>query len=81
LIKFDVKGAEVLTLKCGIGTKPKKNKTIIIEFHCRDNYMTRLLKEPGYSISSSVERAGIHADSKYINGHIIAELIEYCDTS
>jgi hypothetical protein len=29
----------------------------------------------GYSISSN-ERPGIHTDPKYVNGHIIAELIE-----
>jgi hypothetical protein len=79
LIKIDVEGAELLTLKGAIQTlKQKRIKTMIIEFHCRENYdyMIRLLKESGYSISSSKERPGIHTDPKYINGHIIAELIE-----
>ncbi len=51
---------------------------MIIEFHSRDNYdyIFRLLKELGYSISFSKERPGIYEDPKYINGHIIAELIE-----
>jgi hypothetical protein len=40
------------------------------------NYIIRLLKELGYSIPSSMERPGIHTNSKYTNGHIIAELIE-----
>jgi hypothetical protein len=29
-----------------------------------------------HSISSSNERPGIHTDPKYVNGHIIVELIE-----
>jgi FkbM family methyltransferase len=79
LIKIDVESAEVLTLRGGIQTlRQKRIKTMIIEFHCRDNYnyIIKLLKELGYSISSSMERLGIHTDPKYINGHIIAELIE-----
>ena len=79
LMKIDVEGAEVSTLKGGIQTlKQKIIKTMIIEFHCRENYnyIIRLLKELGYSISSSNERPGIHTDPKYVNGHIIAELIE-----
>jgi FkbM family methyltransferase len=79
LIKIDVEGAEVLTLKGAIQTlRRKKIKTMIIEFHSRENYdyIIRLLKELGYSISFSKERPGIYEDPKYINGHIIAELIE-----
>jgi FkbM family methyltransferase len=79
LIKIDVEGAEVLTLRGAIQTlKQRKIKTMIIEFHSRENYdyITRLLKELGYSISFSKERPGIYEDPKYINGHIIAELIE-----
>ena len=79
LIKIDVEGAEVLTLKGAIQTlRRKKIKTMIIEFHSRENYdyTIRLLKELGYSISFSKERPGIYTDPKYINGHIIAELIE-----
>ena len=79
LIKIDVEGAEVLTLKGGIqALKQKKIKTMIIEFHSRENYdyIISLLKELGYSISSSKERPGIYTDPKYINGHIIAELID-----
>jgi hypothetical protein len=77
-MKIDVEGAEVLTLKGGIQIlKQKIIKTMIIEFHCRTyNYIIILLKELGYSISSSKERPGIHTDPKYTNGHIIAELIE-----
>jgi FkbM family methyltransferase len=79
LIKIDVEGAEVLTLRGAIQTlKQRKIKTMIIEFHSRDNYdyIIRLLKELGYSISFSKERPGIYEDPQYINGHIIAELIE-----
>jgi FkbM family methyltransferase len=79
LIKIDVEGAEVLTLKGAIQTlKQRKIKTMIIEFHSRENYdyIIRLLKGVGYSISFSKERPGIYEDPKYINGHIIAELIE-----
>src|SRR5919202_1072415 len=79
LIKIDVEGAEVLTLRGAIQTlKQRKIKTTIIEFHSRDNYdyIIRLLKELGYSISFSKERPGIYEDPQYINGHIIAELIE-----
>jgi hypothetical protein len=79
LIKIDVEGAEVLTIRGAIQTlKQKRIKTMIIEFHSRENYdyITRLLKELGYSISFSKGRPGIYEDPKYINGHIIAELIE-----
>jgi FkbM family methyltransferase len=79
LIKIDVEGAEVLTLKGAIQTlKQKRIKTMILEFHSRENYnyIINLLKELGYSISSSIERPGIHTDPKYTNGHIIAQLTE-----
>ena len=79
LIKIDVEGAEVLTLNGAIQTlKQRKIKTMIIEFHSRENhhYIIRLLEELGYSVSFSKERPGIYEDPKYINGHIIAELIE-----
>jgi FkbM family methyltransferase len=79
LIKIDVEGAEVLTLKGAIQTlKQRKITNMIIEFHSRENhdYIINLLKELGYSISCSSERPGIYTDPKYINGHIIAELIE-----
>ena len=79
LIKIDVEGAEVLTLKGAIQTlKQRKIKTMIIEFHSRENYdyIIRLLEELGYFISFSKERPGINEDPKYTNGHIIAELTE-----
>jgi FkbM family methyltransferase len=80
LIKIDVEGAEVLTLKGAIQTlKQRKIKTMIIEFHSRENYdyIIRLLKELGYSVSFSKERPGIYEDPKYTNGHIIAELTKW----
>jgi methyltransferase FkbM-like protein len=78
LMKIDVEGAEVLTLKGGIQTlKQKIIKNMIIEFHYRENYnyIIRLLKE--LDIPYLLQMRDLdHTDPKYVNGHIIAELIE-----
>jgi FkbM family methyltransferase len=80
LIKIDVEDAEILTLKGAIETLQKKKiKMMMIEYHSLENYnyIIKLLRELGYSISySSKHRPAIHKDPKYVNGHIIAKLIE-----
>ena len=80
LIKIDVEDAEILTLKGANGTLQKKKiKMMMIEYHSLEsyNYIIKLLRELSYSISySSQHRLAIHKDPKYVNGHIIAKLIE-----
>lgn len=78
LLKIDMEGAEILTLKGAAQTlKEKKIKIIMIEYHSLENhnYIVNLLMELGYSVQySSKQRPAIHKDPKYVNGHIIAKL-------
>jgi FkbM family methyltransferase len=78
LLKVDVEGAEIMTLKGAAQTlKKKKIRMIMIEYHSHENhnYIINLLRELGYSVQySSKQRPAIHKDPKYVNGHIIAKL-------
>lgn len=78
LLKVDIEGAEVLALKGALVTlRERKIKNMMIEYHSVDNYnrLIDMMKQFGYSYSVDT-RYEILNDTKYVNGHIMATLMD-----
>jgi FkbM family methyltransferase len=78
LLKVDIEGAEVLALKGALGTlREGKIKNMMIEYHSAENYhyLIKLMEQFGYNYSVD-SRYEIVDDIKYVNGHIMATLID-----
>lgn len=81
LMKIDVEGAEVLVLKGAMDTLNKRKvKNMLIEYHSSENYdyTVKLLDKIGYTIVNSQEWYDDRRSKgkEFVNGHIIATLIE-----
>lgn len=76
LLKMDIGGAEILTLRgASSALKQKKIKNLIIEYHSKSNkaYIEEMLKGLGYSCTVH-ERPAIFEQENHANGHIIASI-------